>query len=222
MKLPAAHLLVAGSNGTGKTSAVRELVRPVQGLAVLDTKRVGDYAGLAPETEDVRDVLRLDRLVYLAPPGAPREALEEFYRLCYLRGSVVVVVDELKHSVTAAYIGLQHRAIMVSGRGRHIVAVSLTQRYVGTHNDVLSESWYHLLFGLPQGEVAKMAEYMPRTVALTAAELPKYAWRLYGREERRILGAGRTSGPTGQARRRGATANRSGGRGRESIARDLS
>jgi energy-coupling factor transporter ATP-binding protein EcfA2 len=190
----ASHLLIVGPNGSGKTTLARELIRPVQSVVVIDTKRAGDYRGLGlTATPDLRRLEREPRCVWLAPVGAPPDEIGRALEVVFRRGKTVVVVDEALHACTASRIPRGYRACLVSGRGRGVQVVTLSQRLAGLHNDVLSESWHYVLFRLGGTDLDKARAWGVGEEALAlAAELRRYEYVWWDREEARIRERGTT------------------------------
>jgi hypothetical protein len=209
------HGLVLGRNGTGKTTWVSRLIEPCAGVVIIDSKRSGDYPAI-PHSEDPRSVLREDRVVWEAPPGAPREEIDQVLALCYRRGNVVVVIDEALHLCTASYIPRWYRACLVSGRGRGVTVVSIAQRARGLHNDVVAEAWWYCLFALAGTDAAKLEEWdVEAAWSERATRLGRYECILWDREARRGVVAGSPAEPVrgGQGGGQGrAKDQRAGGR----------
>lgn len=182
------HVLVVGPNGTGKTTLAKKMVSKQKAAFVLDTKRVGDFGDLGwPEIGDPRRIVTSNHAIYAAPIGAEPKELDGFFLASFRRGHCVILIDEAVHVCSASYIAKGFRGVLRSGRGRGVVAVTLAQRVVGLHNDVLSESWTYILFRLDGTDADKLASWgVPGDVLERAAAQRAHEYLVYDREERSV------------------------------------
>lgn len=178
------HVAVFGVNGTGKTTWARGVIRDTRACWVLDTKGVGDFDVLGwPTVYDVTALRAIDRAIYRPPLGAGYRDLEPFFSEVYRRGWVKVLVDEATHVCSASAISRGYVGLLRSGRGRGVQVVTLAQRAVGLHNDVMSESWTYVLFRLGGDPDAQKLQSFGVSEEATkeASGLPPYRYLVWDR-----------------------------------------
>jgi hypothetical protein len=198
-----------GITGSGKTTLVKRLIRSIPGsIVILDTKAVGDFAGWGRVAHDGGAVLRAKEPFHLVlQPRVPwtwRTVDRDLTQAVYRRGRLTLVVDEALNLCGPGYIGDWLRMCLVSGRGRGIRVVALSQSLTGLHNDVIRQSAWALLARNNEEKLRAVTGIGAADAAILAS-LPKYRFAIWLREEGtlRVLEPGRSPGAGAQRRAAG-------------------
>lgn len=196
---PRNRAVLVGTTGSGKTFALRQLLRAHPYAVVLDIKGMIDWPEYQSHTE-------LKKLTAAGEAGVPRlryapaweelknpATIEAFFEWCYRRGNCAVAVDEVFSVTRDQRIPEYYAAILTRGRELGITLFSATQRPARIPQVILSESecWYVFYLRLPQDRLRiEEVSGIPRDAV---AALPKERFYQVNSDMREIRGPLRMS-----------------------------
>ena len=143
------RVFVTGKTGSGKSVLVKNLLLPqLDNFVIYDYKHEIELpppAVVFTSLDDFRHYPNTQQIIY-RPQLADST---EFNGLCYRifrRGANVLVMDEVADHTTASKIEPQHDIIMRLGRSRGVGCINCTQRPIGVHNNIISQSEHYFIF----------------------------------------------------------------------------
>lgn len=141
-----------GQTGSGKTRAAEELLKWRKHVVVYDTKGLLRWEGFHRVTTlaELVENQKMPKLIY-APIAAELgndDAIEAFFRFCYLRGNCTVYVDEVYGVAMGASLPDSYHALLTRGRELGLSTWSSTQRPKDVPQAIFSESEHFYVFRL--------------------------------------------------------------------------
>lgn len=156
------RVFVTGKTGCGKSVLVKKLLLPqMHSYVIYDHKHEIELAEAEKffRLADFKEKPNRREIIY-RPMVADDNEFNNLCRQIYSRGRNVLVLDEVADHTTASKITKYHDLIMRLGRSRGVGIVNCTQRPIGVHNNILSQSEHFFIFALPlEGDRKKLAGF---------------------------------------------------------------
>lgn len=173
------RIFVTGKTGSGKSVLVKNLLIPqLNSFVVYDYKHEIEYPGAEKffRLADFKENPGRHEIIYRPSTGSEAE-FDGLCRQVYSRGRNVLILDEVADHTAPGRIARYHDLIMRLGRSRGVGIINCTQRPIGVHNNILSQSEHFFIFALPlEGDRKKLAGFCgPRVLE----KLPADYWFWY-------------------------------------------
>ena len=174
--------LIIGKTGSGKSYWIKKMLPSFNRFIFYDPKHQhNDVKALL-----VKDIKALRSAFYKYPkiiyrPFVPNDdEFNEICRICYFRGNMTLILDEVSYHVSSNRIQHFHKILMTTGRTRGIGVWNCTQRpREVVHNVLISETDHVICFRLNLlTDRKKLAESFSE-IFMTADELTDYKYIYY-------------------------------------------
>jgi hypothetical protein len=164
---PKERTLIVGRTQSGKTTLVRVLIAGYRSLVVIDPKHRFELARTVTIVGDPRVFAqtwpqRARRVIYRPSAEDPRhDDVGLVIRRVLAYGRTALVIDEAMELCTQGSILPAYKKAITQGAEIYVPVYSLTQRPVGVHNVLLTESEHFFIFDLPgEPDRTKMADFI--------------------------------------------------------------
>lgn len=160
---PTDRILIVGRVGSGKSVLARAMFNGSRALVVIDPKHEEELARgvVARSPSEFRQLYpqKSTRVVYRPDPEDRRSSdLDEVIRRILRYGNTRILLHETVDYAKPTYIVPALRRAIKTGRTLGVPVVSLSQRPIGLHNDVISEADHIFIFDLAlSGDREKLA-----------------------------------------------------------------
>ena len=161
------RIFITGKTGFGKSFLVKHFLLPrFFRWVVYDYKHEIELPGAAIfyRLEDFQKQPGQPHIIYRPLSGGN----EEFNQLCrqvFYRGNTMFVIDELAFHCSASMIQPYHDLIMRLGRSKNVGCINCTQRPVGTHNNILTQTEHFFIFHVGGNDCKKLSTMLNTEIA---------------------------------------------------------
>lgn len=182
------RVLVAGQTGSGKSELMKYLFFSRLHHVLLHDPKWENEDNSAVFCHTPAEVEKAWNMGYYRIIYQPYSAdIEDFEEICYLiffRGNYTLIIDEVKYCIpNAQTITKWYGNVLRLGRGRNIGCVTLSQRPMGIHNDIISESQHIVAFWLSlEGDRKKLRGVVGED-AMRLNTVPEFHFMMYNPKE---------------------------------------
>lgn len=177
--------LVFGMRGSGKTVKVRNLIKPVNRLLIIDTL-CKDYSD-GVTFHSLSDLKKFWRFVYPAkfrliyrPPGDDDEIIEDIAEICSLClkcENLTLVIEELNIIFDKKRAPAEFNKMIFGGRDPGIELIGVAQRPVGFGRKLTSQAQeFYVFCNLEPEDLKFFKDYLGSEAAQAIRSLEKYQY----------------------------------------------
>lgn len=182
--------MVCGRKGTGKSTYVKALIKPIDAFVLLDYHM--EHLNLGYPVRDLKQVPLLwtkgvKRIIYV-PTYHSFQELEELCRLAKLLRNLVLIIDECDRVVQKqeALHGSPFGEIIHAGRHYGVGLISVTRRFADLHEALISQADFTVFFSQhSKGDLKRLEDELGEE-ALRIEGMPEYYFGEYNARENKI------------------------------------
>lgn len=159
---PNEHVFIGGSTGSGKTFLTKAYLKGYKNYIIYDPKNRFTFDPFMSHEEQEKEIVRINKVSLLdeaiqrtskiiyspIPEEMEKPFYEQFFKWCYFKGNLIVVVDEAYSVTDQYYIPKYYKHILTRGREMNVGCWTLSQRPSGISTLTMSEATHYFIFRL--------------------------------------------------------------------------
>jgi len=168
------RVCIFGRTGSGKTVLELFLLSKLKtNVIVYDIKKALKLPYQKATTPE--ELQALVGSIHYMPASLEEDDFNDVCEYTYERGNITVIHDECSYSSESFKISRWYKECLVRGRERGVGMINVSQRPMGIHNAIISESNHFFVFQLIlDSDVEKLRSVIPREYVERVYTLPEF------------------------------------------------